>query len=77
MFHEMIVTGVTRKMLIRKMTFATTEVELIATQRSIGVYQKIYDDMAADFAGFTKKKASFEVNKMEPFDFLNDRTYLL
>ena len=59
------------------MTFATTEVELVSTQRALKIYQDEWKDAIADFTGFVKKKATAEVNRMEPFQFLNDRDMLL
>jgi len=76
-FHELIVIGITLKLLYRKLLVTAQEIELIAIQSSIKIYQNEYKDMMADLTSYAEKKATFEVQRMEPFDFLGDRSMLL
>lgn len=76
-YHELIVIGITLKLLHRKLLVVETEVELIAIQSSIKIYRAEYTDMMGDLVAFSEKKATFEVQQMEGFDFLNDRRMLL
>lgn len=76
-FHELIVLGLTLKLLYRMLLSVESEVKLIAIDKSIRLYQKEFKDMIGDFTAFAEKKSTFEVQRMEGFEFLNDRNMLL
>lgn len=77
-YHELMVLGITLKLLYRMLLEKDlTEIRLIALRSSIKLYQAQYTEMIADMTAFVEKKATFQVQQMEGFEFLNDRHMLL
>jgi len=77
-YQELIVLGMTLKLLTRMLLAEDlTEIRLVAIRSSIKSYKEDYKDKMGDFTAYSDKKSTFEVQRMEGFDFLNDRNMLL
>jgi len=74
-FSEIVVDGVTTKMLVRKLKTAKTEVEFYGLKTELNEYKEKFKEGVNDFVGYTQKRATSP--RMEPFDFLNDPDMLI
>ncbi len=74
-FHNVIIDGVMVRQLQAKITKVDNEVQLYALNGLLKNYKDSFDKGLAKFSGYINKRV--ETARIEPFDFLNDRTMLL
>ena len=74
-FHELIVLEITIKHLVRRLSGAKDQIELIGIQSQISNYKRDRDETLSNLNGFVNRMVSTPV--IEPFNFLNSSDMII
>ncbi|WP_337872917.1 hypothetical protein [Ignavibacterium sp.] len=77
LFDDLLIHGVTARMLLRQLKEAKSEIEVVAIRTLYGEYQSLYKDAVGNLIEFTNKFSNDEAKVAEPFFFLTDPDMLL
>lgn len=74
-YHDLLVSEVTLKHLVRRLSGANNEIQLAGINSQISFFRKERDETLSNFNGFVNRTVSTPL--MEPFDFLNSPDMLI